>query len=91
MLKARVQSGHIQLLRGADPIKENEPKAIAPRSKGRLHKTCKAEMEVAGCSIFARRLIDTVLRNNSWQFKNVRFSRGSRDIDKIQIEWFIDV
>jgi hypothetical protein len=48
------------------------PKAEAPRSKDRLYKTYDVEMESMGCSIFARRLIDTVLRNNLWQFKNVR-------------------
>lgn len=49
-------------------------KAEATRSKCRRHKTCNVGMEIMSGSIFARRLIDTVLENNLWQFKNVRIS-----------------
>lgn len=63
----------IQRCPKAEKNETSEPIAIAARSKGRRHKTCVVGMEVVSSSIFARRLIDTVLRNNMWQFKNVRY------------------
>lgn len=54
-----------------------EPATVATRPKIRLHKTCVVELGIASNFIFARRLIDTVLGNDSWQFKNVRDSAVS--------------
>jgi hypothetical protein len=58
---------------GAGEIEHDDTKGdSATFHKAGTHKTRNADMEVAGCLIFASRLIDTVLRNNLWQFKKVR-------------------
>jgi len=49
------------------------PKAVAPRSKKPASTKRAMPIWIARAGLFfARRLIDTVLRNNLWQFKKVR-------------------
>lgn len=88
-------SNHTMVLEERVGTKIMEPKAVATRSKIRRHKTCIVELESVSNLIFARRLIDTVLRNDSWQFKNVRDSRvtgkGQRTIpNRDLIAWHLE-